>query len=237
MPADWQIEKGDNMMKHAWLMLSLTIVLSACSAQATEPDQNEKKQEQKTETSASSPSNQNATEDSYVPNPQITDDRSLLEPGQTVKDDKGAAELKAISSLNQTYKAGDVELTIKDVKMIEHTPAYSMIDFFHTFTHEETFDIIKAEVEVKNTSDQPVYFSPVAMLETDNGQRIDWESDIYLEDLNGELGANQTKKGNIGFILKHSEEPVKSVTLLTSDVLNAEQKTESKAQKITVPFK
>lgn len=220
-------------MKKLWTLLSLTLILTACSAQASAPKDAAKEEKEK----VSEPSaNKQFTNDVYVPNPQITDDRELLEVGQTFKDDKGAAELKAIKKVNETYQVGDVELKIHDVKIIEHTPAYSMIDFFHSFTHEETFNIVKVNIEVKNTSDQPVFFSPLAVLETNTGEHKDWESDIYLEELNGELAANGSKLGNIGFILDHSDKEVKSIKILTSDLLNNEQQIEEEAQEINIKF-
>jgi hypothetical protein len=220
-------------MKKLWTLLSLTFILTACSAQASAPkDAAEEEKEKVSEPSA----NKQSANDVYVPNPQITDDRELLEVGQTFKDDKGAAELKAIKKVNETYQVGDVELMIHDVKIIEHTPAYSMIDFFHSFTHEETFNIVKVKIEVKNTSDQPVFFSPLAVLETNTGEHKDWESDIYLEELNGELAANGSKQGNIGFILDHSNKEVKSIKILTSDLLNEDQQIEEKAQEINIEF-
>ncbi|MGG4491129.1 DUF4352 domain-containing protein [Metabacillus idriensis] len=221
-------------MKQLWMLLSLTLILSACSAQASStPEDEAKEKKEKVSETASAKQTSN---DVYVPNPQITDDRKLLEVGQSYTDDKGAAELKAIKNVNKTYKVGDVELLVRDVKIIEHTPAYSMIDFFHTFTHEETFDIVKANIEIKNTSDQPVYFSPIAVLETNTGEHKDWESDIYLEELNGELAANSSKKGNVGFILNHSDKEVKSIKVLTSDLLNDKKKAAAEAQELTIEF-
>ncbi|PLR66306.1 DUF4352 domain-containing protein [Bacillus sp. UMB0893] len=220
-------------MKKLVVLLSLTVILSACSAQAsTNKDSNK---DDKEKVSQSSEKKQTSS-DVYVPNPQLTDDRSLLEIGQAFKDDKGVSSLKAIKKVNETYRIGDVELIIHDVKVIEHTPSYSMIDYFHGFTHEETFDFVKANIEIKNTSDQPVYFSPIAILESSTGEHRDWEADIYLEELNGELAANGSKKGNVGFILDHSDKEVEWVKIFTSDLLNEEQKVTNKAQEITIEF-
>ncbi|MRX56101.1 DUF4352 domain-containing protein [Bacillus idriensis] len=221
-------------MKQLWMLLSLTLILSACSAQASSTPEDAAKEEK--EKVSETTSDKQTSNDVYVPNPQITDDRKLLEVGQSYKDAKGAAELKAIKNVNKTYKVGDAELIVHDVKIIEHTPDYSMIDFFHTFTHEETFDIVKANIEIKNTSDQPVYFSPIAVLETNTGEHKDWESDIYLEELNGKLAANSSKKGNVGFILDHSDKEVKSIKILTSDLLNDKQKVAAKAQELNIEF-
>lgn len=220
-------------MKQFAVLLSLMVILSACSAQASVNKDSDRDDKEKVSQSSE---NKQTSSGAYVPNPQLTDDRSLLEIGQSFKDDKGVSSLKAIKKINETYKIGDVELIIHDVKVIEHTPSYSMTDFFHGFTHEETFDFVKANIEIKNTSEQPVYFSPIAILEASTGERRDWKTDIYLEELNGELDANGSKKGNIGFILDHSDKGVKWVKILTSDLLNREQKVTNKAQEITIEF-
>ncbi len=82
----------------------------------------------------------------------VTDDRSLLKVGQTFSDDKGKAVLKDIKPVNKTYKIGDVELTVKEMKLIHLRPDYSMIDYFHELTHDEEFDFVKVFVDIKNTS-------------------------------------------------------------------------------------
>jgi PBP1b-binding outer membrane lipoprotein LpoB len=63
-------------MKKLWTLLSLTFILTACSAQASAPkDAAEEEKEKVSEPSA----NKQSANDVYVPNPQITDDRDLLE--------------------------------------------------------------------------------------------------------------------------------------------------------------
>ena len=70
----------------------------------------------------------------YKSNPQVTEDRSLLEVGQSVSDEKGEATLKPNNQVNQTYEEGPIKLTVKDMKIIHLRPDYSLIDYFHVLT-------------------------------------------------------------------------------------------------------
>jgi hypothetical protein len=141
----------------------------------------------------------------YQPNPQVTDDRTLQKVDQTYADGKGEATLKAINNVNKTYKIGPIELSVKEMKLIHLRPDYSMIDYFHVLTHDEEFDFVKVFVEIKNTSSENVNFAPIALLKTNTGETFDWEKDIYLEELNGEIEGNSTKFGNLGYIVNASD--------------------------------
>jgi hypothetical protein len=196
--------------------------------------------------------------DQYQPNPQVTDDNSLKEVGDTYADGKGEATLKAYKDVNQTYKVGPIELTVKEMKLIHLRPDYSMIDYFHVLTHDEEFDFVKVFVEIKNTSAEDVNFAPIALMKTSSGETIDWEKDMYLEELNGTLKGNSTKFGNLGFIINASdseshghsdeedgnkkehqheeEELIEWIELTTSDVFDQEQKKISESQKIRIEF-
>ncbi|TWT06321.1 hypothetical protein FQV26_00460 [Planococcus sp. CPCC 101016] len=154
----------------------------------------------------------------YVLSPQVTDDRTLQEAGQSKQDAKGEATVKAVNMDSETYEVGPVELKVAESKTLQLRPDYSLIDFFHSYTHDQEFEIVKMFVEITNTSEEPVYFAPVALLDTDAGEMKLWEDDIYLEELNGELAAGETKQGNIGFIVENSDFDLVKIT--TSDVFD-----------------
>jgi len=42
-------------------------------------------------------------------------------------------------------------------------------------------------------------------LKLNSGETFNWEKDIYLEELKGEIAGNSTKSGNLGFIVNASE--------------------------------
>jgi hypothetical protein len=173
----------------------------------------------------------------YTSNPMVTDDRNLQKPGDFYVDEKGEATLKKMKMVNKTYSVGPIQLTVKDVKVIHLVPDYSLIDYFHALTHEEEFDFIKVFVEIKNTSSQKVNFAPVALFESSTGEKYDWEKDIYLENLNGEIEGNSKKQGNLGFILKEPNgEDVQWVKLVTSDVVDPNKKIISKSKEIRLEF-
>ena len=172
--------------------------------------------------------------DVYVPNPQLPDDRDLKQVGQQVSDARGELTLKKYKPINETVKVGPITVEMKDIKVMHVIPDYSIIDFFHGYTHEHAFDIVKMNVKVHNPTNAVAKFSPVAFLETDGGENLTWEDDIYLESLNGEINAKNSKQGNIGFILQ--KEGLKGISLLTSDVLDDKGKVISKGEKVEFSF-
>lgn len=171
----------------------------------------------------------------YVLSPQVTDDRMLQEVGQDKRDAKGEAKVKAVNMDKQTYKAGPVELTIEEAKILQLKPDYSLIDFFHSYTHDQEFEVVKMFVEITNTSDEPLHFAPVALLKTAKEELKIWEDDIYLEELNGELAAGETKRGNVGFIVEDGS--FDSVTITTSDVYDSQDRKLAEALEFKRSFK
>lgn len=170
----------------------------------------------------------------YVLSPQITDDRMLQEVGQNKRDAKGEATVKAVNMNPETYDIGPVELTVAESKVLQVKPDYSLIDFFHVYTHDQEFKVVKMFVEMTNTSSEPVHFAPVALFETGAKELKLWEDDIYLEGLTGELAPGETKRGNIGFIVEESD--VDSITITTSDVFDAHEEKIAKALEFNTQF-
>lgn len=172
--------------------------------------------------------------DGYVLSPQVTDDRLLQETGQNKRDAKGEATVKAVNMDSETYKAGPVELIVAESKILQLEPDYSLIDFFHSYTHEQEFEVVKMFVEITNTSDEPIHFAPVALLETAEEELKLWEDDIYLEELNGELAPGETKTGNVGFIIEKGG--IESINITTSDVFDSKDKQIAKAVEFNTQF-
>ncbi|KOF10017.1 hypothetical protein AC739_12200 [Planococcus glaciei] len=152
----------------------------------------------------------------YVANPQVTADALLQEEGQTIRDDKGELVVNEVTMDSQVHKIGPVEITIREAKNLHYKPAYSLVDFYHSYTHDTEFDLVKFFVEIKNTSGEPLHFAPVALLETSSGEKKLWEDDVYLEELNGEMAAGETKSGNLGFLVEEAD--FEFLTITTSDV-------------------
>jgi len=209
------------LRKHLVLMTFLLLVISGCSNINAAP-------------AKENPANLDYLND-YDSNPQVTDDRSLLEVGQSVSDEKGEATLKAINQVNQTYEEGPIKLTVKDMKIIHLRPDYSLIDYFHVLTQQEEFDFVKVFIEIENTYTEKMNFGPIALIETNTGEKLDWEKDIYLEELNGEIAGHEIKKGNVGFILK-SNEDLEWIEITTSDVFNKDEEKIIDSQKIKIKF-
>lgn len=171
--------------------------------------------------------------DVYYNNPQVTDDSTLQKAGQSVTDVKGELTLKAINQVNKRYKIGDIEYLVKEVKLLHYRPDYSLIDYFHPLTEDEEFDFVKISVDIKNHAKDKLNFAPIALFETNNGEKKDWEQDMYLEDLNGEIEGNSIKRGSLGFIVDGSKSnEIEWVKLLTSDVFNEKQEKIEEAKEI-----
>lgn len=201
-------------MRQILATLMLGTVLAGCGTSASQDTPKEPasaKQEQPVSLEKTS---------AYVPNPQIPDDRDLTKIDQTVTDDKGDLTLKQFKRVNETRKIGPIEMTIEEIKVFHARPSYGMIDFFHGFTHDESFDLIKTRVTIKNTSNEPVTFNPVAHFKLDAATEKTLEDDVYLESLAKTYAPSESRSGNFGFILEH---PVDSIELLTSDVLDEKQ--------------
>ncbi|MGM9965888.1 MAG: hypothetical protein ACI383_00240 [Rummeliibacillus sp.] len=170
----------------------------------------------------------------YQANPQVTDDRTLLNVGDEITDKLGYAKLKKANLKQKSFEIGDITLTIRDVKQVYLEPTYSMIDYFHVLTHEPTFDVVKSFVEITNNSDKTVHFSPVALLTSNTGQKWTWEQDIYLDDLSGTIEPSQTKRGNIGYILDEAHTSPTKYVLQTSDVFDEKENKIADSKKITL---
>lgn len=222
------------MKKIITLYSFLFLLLIGCSHQETPQHVSAKNEHEKSEENSNNSVNIPEYYDSYSSNPQVIDDRSIQELGKNFHDTKGEATLEAITTKSQTKKIGAIEVTIKEAKVIHFKPAYSLIDFYHTYTHDEEFTFVKFFIEINNTSDETFKFAPIAIIDTNENERNTWENDIYLEELNGEIEANSKKSGNIGFIIKKPN--IHSIKITTSDLFNKDDKKINEAETINIQF-
>lgn len=214
------------MKKYLQLMLAVTM-LTGCSFAEAETN----KESKSAETVVEKPIKKNT--DVYVSNPQVTDDRNLKKAGDSLTDEKGELTLKAVKEVNKTFKLEGIEYTVKDVKLLHFVPDYSLIDFFHPYTHDEEFDFVKIGVEVKNISQENYYFGPVAMVNINDSIHKTWEDDFYLEELHGEVLAGQEKLGNLGFIVDELEN-LEKVEILSGDLVDKDKKKIGEPVKLVV---
>lgn len=161
--------------------------------------------------------------DVYVPNPQVTDDSTLKNGGDSFTDNKGELTLKAVKEVNKTFNLDGIVYTIKDVKLLHFIPDYSLIDFYHPYTHDEEFDFVKIGVEVQNNSEESYHFGPVALVNINDTIQKTWEDDFYLEELQGEILAGQKKQGNLGFIVDELDN-LDKVEILSGDLVDKDKK-------------
>ncbi|WP_421380701.1 hypothetical protein ACOJQI_18365 [Bacillus salacetis] len=210
------------MKKLVLIFLLIGTVLYGCSDNSSPASSGEK------EVKAAS-----GYDSDYAPNPQVPDDRTLLKKADSHLDEKGEVTLINGSFPGDVHELGPIKLTVHDTKLIHLVPDYSLIDYFHVLTHEEEFDFLKLFVEIENASDSSVNFAPIALLETNTGEKIDWEKDIYLEELNGELKGGDKKKGNLGFILEDAEN-LDWIEITTSDVFDEKANKIQESKKIRI---
>jgi len=217
------------MKKYLTLLLAISI-LSGCSAAAPEDSTKETKA-----AGAVKAVDEPKTHNIYVPNPQVTDDSTLKKAGDTVTDRKGELTLKAVKEVNKHLTLGGIQYTIKDIKLLHYVPDYSMIDFFHPYTHEEEFDFVKMGIEIENTSKENYHFAPVALMKVNGSIHKTWEDDFYLEELNGEIAAGQMKKGNVGFIVDELD-GLSEVEILSGDLVSDDKKKKASPVRLAIPF-
>ncbi|SFJ28816.1 hypothetical protein SAMN04487936_101539 [Halobacillus dabanensis] len=158
----------------------------------------------------------------YPNNPQAADDRELLKVGDRTEDENGQLTLEAIKEVEKFKQAGPVKVMVKDVKVMNYTPSPDLIDYFHAYTHNEmNFNYIKFTVAIKNTGKQTVNFAPVDLLETNTGEKKDFNDDFYLEHLTGSIKPGEEKVGNMGFVLNETDiSDLQSIKIKTSNVLS-----------------
>ncbi|MBT2641815.1 DUF4352 domain-containing protein [Bacillus sp. ISL-41] len=216
------------MKKHLQLMLAVSLLTGCSLAQA---DSNEEKNP--VEAVAEKPMKKNT--EVYVPNPQVTDDRELTKAGESLIDVKGELTLKAVKEVNKTFNHNGIEYKVKDIKLMHFIPDYSLIDFFHPYTHDEEFDFVKIGVEVKNHSSGSYHFGPVAMVNINDSIHKTWEDDFYLEELHGEILSGQKKQGNLGFIVEELEN-LEKVEILSGDLVDKDKKKIGEPINLVVTF-
>ncbi|MFF3025257.1 DUF4352 domain-containing protein [Gottfriedia sp. NPDC057948] len=222
-------------MKKLIPFILLSLMLSGCSL--VQKEKTTASAENVNNVSTISKSRAKSLNDVYVPNPQVSDDTSLLLKGQTLKDDKGEVTLEGIASINNSYTIGPIEMKIKQIKLIKNLPTYSLMDYFHYYTESyESFRFVKVEVEIINHANKQLHFGPVAHLMTSNNEVKEFKDDFYIEYLGGEINPNSSKQGAMGFIVDHTDPSLKWIELTTSDVLDDQHKVIAKAQKIKVDF-
>lgn len=173
--------------------------------------------------------------DDYTENPQITSDLDLVEKEDVKSSAKGTIQLIEANFEQQKTTVEPMKLTIFDTKILQVEPDISMLDYFHVLTTKEEFNIVKAFISIKNTSDQIVYFNPSALVKTDTGEEWTWQEDVYLDELEGAYEPGQTKRGNIGFILTKKKTPTRFI-LQTTDVFNTEKEKITAGKEITLPL-
>lgn len=167
----------------------------------------------------------------YVPSPQVSDDRRLQEAGQQTRDAKGSLELLAADMEPEVIQVGDIELTIHEAKLLRYTPDYSLIDFYHSYTHDQEFQLAKFFIEMRNTSSERVMFAPIALVETKSGEVKTWEDDVYLEELNKGLAPGEVKSGNVGFVVDGA---TGQLELTTSELFRADGQPLAQAETVRV---
>ncbi|WP_423407033.1 DUF4352 domain-containing protein [Heyndrickxia sp. MSNUG] len=217
------------MEKYLSFLLAISI-LSGCSAAAQEDPAKGSKAD-----GAVKASEEPKIPNKYVPNPQVTDDSTLKKAGDTVTDRKGELTLKAIKKVNKHFTLEGIQYTINDIKLIHYVPDYSMIDFFHPYTHEEEFDFVKMGIEIENTSKENYHFAPVALMKVNGSIHKTWEDDFYLEELNGEIAAGQMKKGSVGFIVDELD-GLSEIEILSGDLVGADKKKKASPVRLTIPI-
>ncbi|MEN2767968.1 hypothetical protein [Ornithinibacillus xuwenensis] len=174
----------------------------------------------------------------YRDNPQAPATDSLTEVGQVFRDEDGKVELMAITDDKVSTTIGPINFQLSDVKVLDFTPAYHLIDYFHGLTHQETnFLYVKLQVTITNNADQIVDFAPVSVIETNQGEQKSFEDDFYLQSLNGPILAGDSKTGELAFILEETDiSELTKLSITTSNVFTEDKEELAEGKKIAIEF-
>ncbi|QFT87254.1 hypothetical protein FIU87_01130 [Bacillus sp. THAF10] len=227
------------MVYKRYFILGMTaLLLSGCSIENTAKEQNAQETVSASEHSTKGESTKPSPK-TFLDSPQAPDDLTLKKVGETLEDEDGIITLKQYAEPNETKQLGDITMTIAEVKVMNYRPSPDLVDYFHGLTHEEVeFPYVRVNVKLKNNSDEPLHFAPVAKLSTDQGESVTWEDDFYLEELNGEIKPGEEKVGSLGLIIDESNpEELKNLKIQTSEVINGEKKKVEEAQEFSIDFK
>ncbi|SEA02003.1 hypothetical protein SAMN05421743_102230 [Thalassobacillus cyri] len=216
-------------MKHLIMLVFSLILLAGCSTYGNNTESH-------AETKDSTAPFEIPEKKKYSNNPQASDDRELKQAGDHIEDENGQLALETIKEGHTVEEIGPVQLVIEDIKVLNYSPSPDLIDYFHAFSdNEANFNYIKFTVAVKNTSDQPINFAPVDLLETNAGEKKDFDDDFYLEKLYGKYESGEVKFGNMGFVLNDTKvDELKSITITTSDVMDESQGTIAEAKEFEI---
>jgi hypothetical protein len=206
-----------------WMILGLTAALiTGCSTDNTDKNKEKTNQEEPEQKNT----DKNSDTMTFTDSPQAPDDTQLTEVNKSVEDADGIVTLKKYKKLDEEQKADLISLTLSEVKVLQYKPSVDLIDFFHSYTHEQKeFPYVRVNVRIKNNGNKPVHFAPVSEIKTEQGKKVTWKEDFYLEKLNGEIKPGEVKIGSLGFILEDTEpENIKTITIKSSEVINNEKK-------------
>jgi Domain of unknown function (DUF4352) len=211
------------MLFKGWMILGLTAALITGCSTDTEKNKEDKTQQEKQEQKNN---DKNSDKLTFTDSPQAPDDTQLTEANKSVEDADGIVTLKKYKKLDEEQKADLISLTLSEVKVLHYKPSVDLIDFFHSYTHEQKeFPYVRVNVRIKNNGTKPVHFAPVSEIKTDQGEKVTWKEDFYLEKLNGEIKPGEVKVGSLGFILEDTDsEKIKHITIKSSEVINNEKK-------------
>ncbi|MFC0186879.1 DUF4352 domain-containing protein [Fictibacillus aquaticus] len=225
-------------MRQIMILLMISLFTIGCTAKPEEsnPEKEPKKEQQQQETEKKPETEKEAFGDS----PQAADDSVLPKPGTSNEDDDGVVTLLKEAKLNETKTIGPIKMKVANVRVIEYKPSVDLVDFFHGYTHkdEKKFPYVRVNVVFENTSDDPIQFAPVSEVKTDQGQKVTWENDFYIEELNGEIKPGEKKMGSLGFIIDDTDPAkMKSLTLKTSEAFDKNKKKLAEPASFEVKFK
>ncbi|AQQ55433.1 DUF4352 domain-containing protein [Planococcus lenghuensis] len=231
-------------MKFTAFLLSSLLLMTGCSNAVEQSDSGSETVSETKTVAGSSRDNvakKNIPDNSdtgYVNNPQAPDTRSLNEIGQVFTDEDGTVTLKAITDYQKAHTIGPIQLTVFNIKVVNYSPSHDLIDYFHGFTHsEDNFNYLKLHVTIENTSDQVVDFAPVSILETNEGEKKDFDDDFYLQNLYGQLQPHEVKTGELAFVLDQEDiEHLKSIKIHPSDVFDEQKNVLNPGEIIEIDF-
>lgn len=213
---------GGIKLKKITLAVTSLILIAGLSACGASESNNVTTEKEKTEQSAPKEKEvkEKKSKDDFVDGP-------LTEIGQkALGSDKSIVELMNITTVNEKISVNPIEVTIKDIKLLQMSNIdEEQMEYFQLFTEKSISDplnYIQITYEVENLKDENVGWNGFTHLVLNNGEQIKVNSNNILEDLDSEFYGKVKKESYIGVPYEGDTESINSIKLIVGHSFDLE---------------
>ncbi|MCT6925602.1 hypothetical protein [Metasolibacillus sp.] len=235
-------------MKKLFYICSLALVLAACGNEDTTDEAKTKEvsatpEQEETQTNEETETEEKANDDMEVK------DGPLLKAGQWTMNGESKVTLIKIKEDNQPYTVGPMILTVKSIKLLQHTNVTTEVEEyitskFHKNLVDKTMNTIQIEYSIENTAvDKNILFTAIETLTTDTKVQITvndaiTENNMIPSDDTGNYKGNVVMEGVIAVpYFSGSLNDINTINIITGDVWDDDEgKKINPGEKIEIAF-